>query len=109
VTGDGPRWTRSVVALLVNDFCAAAAAFAGVTALGKLVYDITRSELDLGLLGLIEFAPAALLVLVTGAVADRHDRRVVAALGAVAEAVVALLLAAQVGSRPDSPPPGSSR
>ncbi len=102
MTDGRPRWTRSVVALLVNDFCAAAAAFAGVTALGKLVYDITRSELDLGLLGLIEFAPAALLVLVTGAVADRHDRRVVAALGALAEAVVALLLAAHVASGPDS-------
>ena len=100
MTDAGPRWTRSVVALLVNDFCAAAAAFAGVTALGKLVYDITRSELDLGLLGLVEFAPAALLVLVTGAVADRHDRRVIAAIGAVGEAVVALLLAAHVATVP---------
>jgi MFS family permease len=99
--GDPPRWNRSVTALLINDVCAAAAAFAGVTALGKLVYDITGSKLDLGLLGLVEFAPAALLVLVTGAVADRYDRRVVAALGSLGEAVVALLLAAHVGRHPD--------
>jgi MFS family permease len=89
-----------VTALLINDLCAAAAAFAGVTALGKLVYDITASKLDLGLLGLVEFAPAALLVLVTGHVADRYDRRVVTALGLVVEAVVALLLAAHVGTHP---------
>jgi MFS family permease len=99
--GDPPRWNRSVTALLINDVCAAAAAFAGVTALGKLVYDITGSKLDLGLLGLVEFAPAALLVLVTGAVADRYDRRVVAAIGSLGEAVVALLLAAHVSRHPD--------
>ncbi|MEY2570931.1 MAG: hypothetical protein QOE63_1281 [Acidimicrobiaceae bacterium] len=90
-----------MTALLINDLCAAAAAFAGVTALGKLVYDITGSKLDLGLLGLVEFAPAAVLVLVTGAVADRYDRRVVAAIGSLGEAVVALLLAVHVGRHPD--------
>ena len=41
------------------------------TVLGKQVYDITGRELDIGLLGLAEFLPAALLVLVTGSVADR--------------------------------------
>ena len=40
---------------------------AQTTVLGLLVYDLTRSELDLGFLGLAEFAPAALLVLVAGA------------------------------------------
>jgi MFS family permease len=63
------------------------------TVLGLLVYDLTRSELDLGFLGLAEFAPAAVLVLVAGAVADRFDRRRVTALGAVANAIVALALA----------------
>jgi MFS family permease len=78
---------------------------AGVTALGKLVYDITSSELDLGLLGLAEFAPAALLVLVTGAVADRFDRRVITALGVLVEAVAAVALALYARSSPTSVTP----
>jgi MFS family permease len=69
---------------------------AQTTVLGLLIYELTRSELDLGFLGLAEFAPAALLVLVAGAVADRFDRRHVAALGAVANAIVALALASYV-------------
>jgi MFS family permease len=66
---------------------------AQTTVLGLLVYQLTGSELDLGFLGLAEFAPAALLVLVAGAVADRFDRRSVTAVGAVANAIVALALA----------------
>ena len=66
---------------------------AQTTVLGLLVYELTHSELDLGFLGLAEFAPAALLVLVAGTVVDRFDRRRVAALGALANAIVALALA----------------
>jgi MFS family permease len=87
------RWDRSVVAFLTAAFCTSAASLAGVTALGKQVYDLTHRELDLGLIGLAEFLPAALLVLVTGAVADRHDRRRVASIAIVGEATAALLLA----------------
>src|SRR6185295_9373903 len=39
------------------------------------MYDLTRNPLDLGLVGLIQFVPAALFVLVAGHVADRYDRR----------------------------------
>src|SRR5690349_7404653 len=39
------------------------------------VYDVTRSPLLLGLIGLVQFLPALLLVLVTGLVADRFNRR----------------------------------
>ncbi len=84
---------RSVVALLVSVFASATAALAQATVLGKQVYDLTGREIDLGLLGLAEFAPAALLVLVTGSVADRFDRRRVAALATGGEAAVALALA----------------
>jgi MFS family permease len=66
---------------------------AQTTVLGLLVYDLTGSELDLGFLGLAEFAPAALLMLVAGAVADRFDRRRVTAFGAMANAIAALALA----------------
>jgi MFS family permease len=66
---------------------------AQTTVLGLLVYRLTGSELDLGFLGLAEFAPAALLVLVAGTVVDRFDLRRVAALGAGTNALVALALA----------------
>ena len=46
------------------------------TVLGIQVFAISGRPLDLGLLGLAAFAPSALLVLVTGSVADRFDRRV---------------------------------
>jgi MFS family permease len=41
------------------------------------MYDITRNPLDLGLVGLTQFIPAALFVLVAGHVADRYDRRLI--------------------------------
>ena len=41
------------------------------------MYDLTRNPLDLGLVGLTQFIPAALFVLVAGHVADRYDRRMI--------------------------------
>jgi MFS family permease len=92
--------TRRVVQLLLSTFLASTAALAGVTVLGKLVYDLTESELALGFLGLAEFLPALLLMLVVGAVADRYDRRRVTALFGTIEAGLALVLAAHVASEP---------
>src|SRR6476469_7230931 len=46
-------------------------------AVGWLMYDITHNPLDLGLVGLTQFIPAALFVLVAGHVADRYDRRMI--------------------------------
>ncbi|MCU1484069.1 MAG: hypothetical protein JWN67_815 [Actinomycetia bacterium] len=77
---------RSVVVLLVSLLLSSIASMTQATVLGKQVFDISHRELDLGLLGLVEFAPALLLVLVTGTVADRFDRRRVAALGLLGEA-----------------------
>jgi MFS family permease len=96
---------RSVVALLISVFCSSAAAMAQGTVLGKLVYDLTGREIDLGLLGLAEFAPAALLVLLTGAVADRFDRRRVASLASLGEAAVGLGLAWYAGTHPTAVAP----
>jgi MFS family permease len=83
--------------LILSEFSFSAGVFLQAAALGKQVFDITGRELDLGLLGLAEFLPAAALVLVTGAVADRFDRRRVAAVGLFGELVcsVALLLYAR--------------
>jgi MFS family permease len=96
---------RSIVALLVSVFCSSAAAMAQGTVLGKQVYDLTGREIDLGLLGLAEFAPAALLVLVTGSVADRFDRRRVASMASVGEGAVAGGLAWYAGTRPTAVAP----
>ena len=48
-----------------------------ITILGKQVYDITGRELDLGLLGLAEFAPTFLLAPFTGPLADRIAKTIV--------------------------------
>lgn len=65
-------------------------------AVGWQVYDLTNSALDLGLVGLVGFLPAVLLMLVVGQAADRLDRRRIVQAGHVLEAVVAVVLA--VGS-----------
>jgi len=96
------RETRSILALLSSIFCASTATALLTTVLGKQVFDITRSELSLGLLGLAEFAPAALLVFVTGPVADRVDRRKVAATGFGGQAAVIAVLAWYAGTKPTS-------
>jgi len=61
---------------------------------GWQIYDLTRNPFDLGLVGIIQFAPALMLVLVTGAVADRVGRRLVMGLSILLEGLcVAVLLA----------------
>ncbi|MGH9209643.1 MAG: MFS transporter, partial [Acidimicrobiales bacterium] len=103
MTGSEPaRWDRSTVTLLAGFFANSAASAALLTALGKQVYDLSGRELDLGLLGLAEFAPAALLVLVTGTVADRFERRRVASYGALGEAAATLLILAYVARSPSA-------
>ncbi|MCB1448633.1 MAG: MFS transporter, partial [Nitratireductor sp.] len=61
-------------------------------AVGWQIYDLTRDPFDLGLVGLIQFAPSLLLVLVTGAVADRFGRRMIMGTSALLEAVCALAI-----------------
>ena len=84
---------RITSGLLIHRALSASASVGAVTTLGLQVYDIGHRQLDLGLLGLAEFAPAALLMLVTGAVADRHDRRLIGAAATAAEAAALLGLA----------------
>jgi len=84
---------RSAAFLLTAALLSATATIAQATAVGKLVYDQTGREIDLGLVGLAEFLPAALLVVVTGHVADRYVRRRTVALGLGGEAVCALGIA----------------
>lgn len=64
-----------------------------VTVLYKQVFDITGDELDIGLLGLAQFLPAIFLVLVSGWVADRFDRRRVSGVFLLARVGCAVALA----------------
>lgn len=59
---------------------------------GWQIYDQTRDAFNLGMVGLVQFLPALLLVLVTGAAADRFGRRLVMGLSLILEAFVTALL-----------------
>lgn len=63
-----------------------------LVALGWQMYDLTGSAWDLGLVGLYQFLPALLLVLVAGHVVDRFHRGHIAALCMVAQALIAAVL-----------------
>src|SRR6476469_5834579 len=61
-------------------------------AVGWQVFEIRHSPLDLGLIGLAEFAPLPLLALPAGHLADRFPRRLLFAGATAMTIVVALLL-----------------
>jgi MFS family permease len=75
-----------------------------IVAVGWQLYALTSNPFDLGLIGLIQFVPAILLVLVIGQAADRYDRRLLLMDCQIIEAIaVTTLLAAVitgVSSRP---------
>src|SRR6201981_3904372 len=62
-------------------------------AIGWQVYDLTTSAFLRGMVGLVQFLPTALLVLVAGHAADRYQRKRVVQLCQLAEALTALFLA----------------
>jgi MFS family permease len=61
---------------------------------GWQMYDETRNPLYLGLIGLFQFLPSLLLILVTGTVADRYNRRMIVAICLVAGSACAAALLA---------------
>src|SRR6266481_10222687 len=65
----------------------------GAVAIGWQVYDLTGSAFDLGMVGLVQFLPTALLVFVAGHAADRYERKRVVQLCQLVEAATALFLA----------------
>ncbi len=76
-SGQGLTQQRSFVLF----WCARIASTMGYQMLalmiGWLIYAITGSALDLGLVGLIQFVPAVVLTLLIGHAADRYDRRLI--------------------------------
>lgn len=73
-------------------FCNTFAAQILSVAVAWQIYDISRDPFHLGLVGLSQFLPALLLVLVTGSVADRFGRRFIMATTDIIEACCALIL-----------------
>src|SRR5215813_3560631 len=65
----------------------------GAVAIGWQVYEMTGRAFDLGMVGLVQFLPTALLVFVAGHAADRFERKRVIQVCQVAEALTALFLA----------------
>jgi MFS family permease len=62
-------------------------------AVGWQIYELTGSAFDLGMVGLVQFIPSAVLVFAAGHAADRYDRKRVAQICQLAEGLVAALLA----------------
>jgi MFS family permease len=62
-------------------------------AVGWQIYDLTGSAFALGMVGLVQFLPTLLLVFVAGHAADRYERKRVAQVCLLVEALTALFLA----------------
>ena len=62
-------------------------------AVGWQIYQLTGSAFQLGMVGLVQFIPSALLVFAAGHAADRYDRRRVAQICQIAEALITAALA----------------
>jgi MFS family permease len=86
--------------LMISVFLLSTGVALQATALFKQAYDLTGREADLGFIGLAEFLPAALLVLVTGSVADRFDRRRVALMAVGGELLCSITLTVYALSGP---------
>lgn len=89
-------WVARILALVAAEM--------QITTVGWQVYRLTGRELDLGLIGLAQFAPFALLFLISGLVADRLPRlRILAGCMAVQMAcATAFLLLARAGASFDT-------
>src|ERR1700726_2755380 len=84
---------RSFLAFLLSRSFSRFSSQIGAVAIGWQIYDLTGSAFDLGMVGLVQFLPTALLVFVAGSAADRYARKRVIQLCQLAEALTALLLA----------------
>jgi MFS family permease len=90
----GNRSPRNLIAYFVAFLTGEGAAQIQTVAVGWTVYGVHHRAFDLGLVGLVMFAPSLLLVFVAGHVVDRYDRKRIVVFAAIAEAVCSLVLAA---------------
>ncbi len=81
---------RSVRHYLMSSALAGTGISLMLAVLFKQAFDLTDDALTIGIIGLLQFLPAVVLVIISGYVADRFDRRRVAALMTVGRVVCAL-------------------
>jgi len=100
MAGQHPFHFRDYRYYWIARFCTVLAQMAMVVVIGWQVYDIARrtmsptdAALQLGYVGLIQFAPLLLLTLIVGWTADRVDRRWVARAATLLEFACAVSLA----------------
>lgn len=62
-------------------------------AVGWQMYDLTRDPFMLGMVGLVQFLPSIVLLLMSGHVADRFDRRLIVRTCQILEAIIAASMA----------------
>ena len=91
-----------IYVLLISAFFSSLSQIGQITIIGKQVWDMTGNALDLGLIGIAEFLPVALLAPITGSIADRFDRRRVLAIALSGEAIVSILLFSYIRDDPTS-------
>jgi MFS family permease len=65
----------------------------GAVAVGWQIYALTDSAFALGMVGLVQFIPTALLVFIAGHAADRYDRRRVVQVCQLVDCAAAIFLA----------------
>ena len=73
------------------------------TAIGWHIWVETENPFWLGCIGLVQFVPALLLVIVTGVATDRYNRRMIMAFAIIAMAVCSLTIMAMAASGPFNP------
>ena len=73
------------------------------TAIGWHIWVETENPFWLGCIGLVQFVPALLLVIVTGVATDRYSRRMIMAFAIIAMAVCSLTITAMAASGPFNP------
>ena len=76
----------------LTSLCASFAAQIMSVSVGWQIYDITRDPLFLGFVGLAQFLPALLLVLVTGLAADHFPRKRIVQIAMTVEVICATTL-----------------
>ncbi len=81
---------RDFLFLETNAFFSTLAAEILTVSVAWMIYDISRDPFDLGLVGLVQFLPVLLLVMLTGTFADRYSRRRIIAICMLVEFVAIL-------------------